>query len=814
MIDSITVLFFLCSYMRTSTSIDSLSMNQSIKDGETLVSANGTFEMGFFSPRNSKGRYLGMWYKKLTPLTVLWVANRETPVYNNSGVLKLNEIGFLVVLNGENTTVWSSNISNKVVINNSITAKFLETGNLVLKNRKGNILWQSFDYPTDTLMPGMKIGWNFVTGLNKMQTSWKSADDPAKGEYVSAVDPRGYPQVAILKGSVIKLRIGSWNGRAFTGYPTPPLKEKEKFEFVITDKEVYHSFEVVDSSIICIYKLSIVGNLQALCWTSQSSSRIIIYTGAEDSCDNYAMCGANSICNMDGNVPQCECLKSYVPKFPEQWNISYWSSGCIPKILSVCGNNNTSGFFKYSEMKLPDTSSSWYNKTMNLVECQKTCIKNCSCTGYANLDIRNGGSGCLLWFGDLVDMRVFSQWGQDLYIRVPSSELDYLSVDALRSKKKQLMRIILVLITVGVFVCACIMIFIRRAAQRGYRLAPFQKRKLYCRLRKEDMDLPIFDFSVLVKVTNNFSSVNKIGEGGFGPVYKGTLVEGKEVAIKRHSKVSDQGLEEFKNEIVLIAKLQHRNLVKLLGCSSHKEEMLLIYEYMPNKSLDYFIFDETRSELLGWTHRSNIIAGIAKGLLYLHQDSRLKIIHRDLKTSNILLDAHMNPKISDFGLARLFGGDQIEAKTRKLVGTYGYMPPEYAVHGRYSMKSDVYSFGVIILEIISGKKIKGFYDPTYSLNLLGYAWRLWIENMPLELLDPHLLDMCISSEVIRCIHVGLLCVQQKPDDRPCMSSVILMLNGEKLLPQPKAPGFYTGQVSSETPSSSSNHMSFTIFEPR
>jgi serine/threonine protein kinase len=152
------------------------------------------------------------------------------------------------------------------------------------------------------------------------------------------------------------------------------------------------------------------------------------------------------------------------------------------------------------------------------------------------------------------------------------------------------------------------------AAQRGYRLAPFQKRKLYCRLRKEDMDLPIFDFSVLVKVTNNFSSVNKIGEGGFGPVYKviqthsmkivtfpkkinylklciqGTLVEGKEVAIKRHSKVSDQGLEEFKNEIVLIAKLQHRNLVKLLGCCSHKDEMLLMYEYMPNKSLDYFIF--------------------------------------------------------------------------------------------------------------------------------------------------------------------------------------------------------------------------------
>lgn len=217
---------------------------------------------------------------------------------------------------------------------------------------------------------------------------------------------------------------------------------------------------------------------------------------------------------------------------------------------------------------------------------------------------------------------------------------------------------------------------------------------------------------------------------------------------------------------------------------------------------------------MDWSKRSHIIAGVARGLLYLHQDSRLRIIHRDLKLSNILLDALMNPKISDFGLARIFCGDQVEAKTRKLVGTYGYMPPEYAMHGRYSMKSDVFSFGVIVLEIISGKKIKVFYDPEHSLNLLGHAWRLWIENMAMDLVDMHLIETINYSELLRYMHVGLLCVQEKPGDRPDMSSVILMLNGEKLLSQPKAPGFYTGRGLPKTISPTSNEMSITTFEAR
>ncbi|XP_026392465.1 cysteine-rich receptor-like protein kinase 10 isoform X2 [Papaver somniferum] len=228
------------------------------------------------------------------------------------------------------------------------------------------------------------------------------------------------------------------------------------------------------------------------------------------------------------------------------------------------------------------------------------------------------------------------------------------------------------------------------------------------------------NFRTVSAATDNFAEVNKLGEGGFGCVYKGTLADGQKIAVKRLSQHSGQGEQEFKNEVVLVAKLQHRNLARLLGFCLDGEEKLLIYEFMPNASLDQFLFDPVKRTYLDWETRYKIIGGIARGLLYLHEDSRLKIIHRDLKASNILLDADMNPKISDFGMARLFVVDQTQANTNRIVGTYGYMSPEYAMHGQFSVKSDVFSFGVLILEILSGKKSNCFYEPGGAQDLLSY----------------------------------------------------------------------------------------------
>ncbi|XP_050161083.1 G-type lectin S-receptor-like serine/threonine-protein kinase At4g03230 isoform X1 [Malus sylvestris] len=316
---------------------------------------------------------------------------------------------------------------------------------------------------------------------------------------------------------------------------------------------------------------------------------------------------------------------------------------------------------------------------------------------------------------------------------------------------------------------------------------------------EEGIDVAFFDLQTILDATDNFSNANKLGQGGYGPVYKGMFLGGQEIAVKRLSRVSGQGLQEFRNEVVLIAKLQHRNLVRLKGYCMKGEEKILLYEYMPNKSLDSFIFDHTKSMFLNWEMRFSIILGIARGLLYLHQDSRLRIIHRDLKTSNILLDEEMNPKISDFGLARIVGGKETQANTNTVVGTYGYMSPEYALDGTFSVKSDVFSFGVVLLEIISGKKNTGFYQSKQTFSLINYAWRLWTENKVQDLMDKTLEESCNESQFIKCVNVGLLCVQEDPSDRHSMSNVITMLDSETAMcPAPKQPAFLTRRGNSST----------------
>ncbi|GLT52622.1 hypothetical protein SLA2020_259530 [Shorea laevis] len=299
-----------------------------------------------------------------------------------------------------------------------------------------------------------------------------------------------------------------------------------------------------------------------------------------------------------------------------------------------------------------------------------------------------------------------------------------------------------------------------------------------------------YDFATVRGATNNFNDENKLGQGGFGAVYRGRLQNGQHVAIKRLSSGSGQGDTEFRNEVLLVAKLQHRNLVRLLGFCLEGHERLLIYEFLPNTSLDHFIFDPIKRTQLDWEMRYKIIRGIARGLLYLHEDSRLRIIHRDLKSSNILLDEDMNAKIADFGMARLFVRDETHGNSSRIVGTYGYIAPEYAMHGQFSVKSDVYSFGVLLLEIVSGQKKNCFRNGENVEDLVSYAWKNWKGGTGINLIDPTLKNGS-RTEMTRCIHIGLLCVQENVADRPTTAAVVLMLNSNSTtLPMPSQPAFF------------------------
>ncbi|KAF8093024.1 hypothetical protein N665_0393s0024 [Sinapis alba] len=301
-----------------------------------------------------------------------------------------------------------------------------------------------------------------------------------------------------------------------------------------------------------------------------------------------------------------------------------------------------------------------------------------------------------------------------------------------------------------------------------------------------------FDFDMISMATMDFSPENKLGQGGFGSVYKGILQNGKEIAVKRLTRGLEGGVE-FRNEVSLLTRLQHKNLVKLLGFCNERDEEILVYEFVPNSSLDRFIFDEEKRSLLTWEMRFKIIEGIARGLVYLHEDSQLKIIHRDLKPSNILLDAEMNPKVADFGTARLFDTDETRAETKRIAGTRGYMAHEYLNYGQISAKSDVYSFGVVLLEMISGQRNNSFEGE----GIAAFAWKRWAEGKPEIVIDPLLVENP-SNKIIKLIQTGLLCVQENAANRPTMSTVIVWLGSETItIPLPKAPAFTSSHSQSE-----------------
>ncbi|CAN4088915.1 unnamed protein product [Withania somnifera] len=753
------ILVSFCHFLPADLSTNSILKGQNLTDYQQLVSANGNFNMQFFSPGKSRNRYLGIFYTRPSldmyadvngrnDEKALWIANRDNPIADTSGIVMVAPDGRLMISHTEGKVILLSATPTAAT---NLTATLLDNGNFVLRelNTIGFVnrtLWQSFDYPIDTLLPGMKLGINLRTGHKWSLISWVNEQLPASGSFTFGLDPNGTNQLIILWMGKVYWKSGPWpEGHLGLKYVS---NEDEKY-FIYTRRPIYFRFALTPSGLI------------------------------QDGFRGNAVFG-----NCSNEIPDVGCLKQVFPQCRAAKR--YWFE---LRQVNIFGDS-----FKFDE-----------NYTLNLSDCKAKCENDCSCVAYASVD-SDAGIGCQIWGNATSFVPARNSLARGVFFLTRKDG----------KRKRWIWLPIAVPVMVLVVVCSLCYLIQRKHRARG-KIREMEKvlwelggqsisgqynNKKTARLSKKFRhDIQIFSLETISMATNNFSSANKLGEGGYGPVYKGMLLDGQEIAIKRLSRSSGQGLIEFQNEIMLIAKLQHTNLVRLLGCCIEGEEKILVYEYMMNKSLDFFLFDSSRKDSIKWNIRLNIIEGVAQGLLYLHKYSRLRVIHRDLKASNILLDDNMNPKISDFGFARIFGRQEFEANTERIVGTYGYMSPEYAMNGIVSMKTDVFSFGVLVLEILSGKRNNSCYHLERPLNLIGYAWELWKAGRVLEeLTDPVLSnESTLMNEVMRCIHVGLLCVQANPMDRPSMSNVVMKLTNDSVqLPVPKQPAFFIETALAET----------------
>ncbi|XP_024379160.1 G-type lectin S-receptor-like serine/threonine-protein kinase At2g19130 [Physcomitrium patens] len=796
-----------------SASLDaqSFGLNATLGGNQTWLSENGTFTMGFYPiPANSSSLYLAVWYSGV-PVAPVWLMNRERAV-KSGATLTLNNAGSLVLANADGSSVWTSNTSGVGVVG----GKFLENGNIVLRNSSNWTMWDSFDYPTDTFLPGLivQVGHKF--------TSWRTNSDPSPGLYTFEMLADGQLYFK-WNGTETYYNSGPWGGSYFTNPPQlGRTTSPDVFHFdnsTGSPRFYYNTSGRSATADISLKRMRLDpdGVARQHIWVIDSNSWQTFISAPVEPCDSYHVCGKNSLCISSNYIPGCTCLPDFRPVSAAEWSDQdYWLQGCgrDPALLGSCTTNasiaNSTSDFSFMalagatiEVNRTSPPQFFFNDTESA--CRERCAGNCSCGSFSFSEVAPGTStatNCTLHSTSTVFFNARSSnvtsndsTGTPFMLRflvTPNRERGDNNGSSFNGAKLIITVVIVCCVVVAVAASLLWWLCIRRrdAKRRADAAAAFSV-----------VGLARFTYKELVDATGNFG--HQLGSGGFGTVFQGTLPDKSEVAVKTLNKLR-QGEQEFRAEVAVIGTVQHINLVQLRGFCAEGDHRALVYEYIPNGSLEKYLFRRVAGKgdgpqdvnnVMDWRTRMAVALGAARGIAYLHHECRSSIIHCDVKPENILLSGDFTPKVADFGLAKLMGKD-VSRLITNIRGTRGYLAPEWLTNCTLTSKVDVYSYGMTLLEIISGRRTVDLSYPADKWFYAVWAYKEISKGRDLtSLVDDRLAKGSVDAEELRrALHVGLWCTQDDPVKRPNMRDVEKMLEGVLDVNDAPAPPSYIAQT--------------------
>ncbi|KAK1260328.1 G-type lectin S-receptor-like serine/threonine-protein kinase SD2-2 [Acorus gramineus] len=763
-----------------------------LRGNSTVLSSNRTFEMGFFTVDGGSSWFLGIWYASIPIRSYVWVANRRSPVtgpLSSSATLVLTDGEGLTVTDSAGRGVWFSGGGN------ATEARLLDTGNLVVfygdRGKKDVVLWQSFDHPSDTWLPEMEITRRLSI------TCWRSPSDPSPGLYSLRLSPRSYGSFELVyrgeEGEIPYWSTGNWtSGGWFSGVPemTVPYIYTFRFNRPFTEEASFAYAEAFPSPPPTRFSVDPSGQIRQYTWSAQTANWNMFWSRPDDPCRVYGLCGHLGLCSaaataggVDVRRP-CECPHEFVPADPPGWDSGDFSSGCVRRSGGggACAGDT---FEEVGAFLFEGGDGAVAVPVANRGSCEDSCRRNCSCLGLA-FDSKTGG--CENLYGRVLNLQESADHeAAVLYLRIDGGD-----GDGRIARWK-----------VAVLSCGSSMAFL------GLTFLLFLIWKLKQRQRRrggdeddEEANLPVtnlrvFTYKELQTATRGFSE--ELGHGGFGAVFRGDLPgpSPTPVAVKRLDRPGG-GERDFRAEVRTIGSVHHVNLVRLIGFCLDGPHRLLVYDCMRNGPLSAYLRREHRRENLSWAVRFRIAVGTARGIAYLHEECRDRILHCDIKPENILLDGDYNPKVSDFGLAKLIGRDFSRVLTT-MRGTWGYVAPEWISGVAITPKADVYSYGMTLLEIIGGRRnVDSTDDGGEQWFFPPWAAKRIIEGGVADVVDPALGGGFDSAEVERAGLVAVWCIQDEEGARPTMGSVVKMLEGTVGVTTPPPPQLLQALVSGDS----------------